>query len=52
MKFSFLLLLALVFVTSNLASPENAEAKGRKGSHRVGGRNSKGKGSHYRGGTK
>lgn len=42
--------IAIVFALSCFA--HDAEAKGRKGSHRVGGANSHGKGSHYVGGHK
>ena len=41
--FALLLILSIVFVHS-------AEARGRYGSHRVGGYTSHGKGSHYVGG--
>lgn len=40
--------LALAFALSLVASA--ADARGRSGSHRVGGYNSHGKGSHYYGG--
>lgn len=52
MKKLVLFLALAVFVTTSVAISSSAEAKGRKGSHRVGGKNSKGKGSHYRGGRK
>ena len=38
-----------IFIGSLLAATD-AEARGRKGSHRAGGYNSHGKGSHYYGG--
>jgi hypothetical protein len=41
--------LAAIFVTILIASFD-AEARGRTGSHRAGGYNSHGKGSHYYGG--
>jgi hypothetical protein len=43
-------LTALVTVLAVIASLSAAEARGRYGSHRVGGYNSHGKGSHYVGG--
>jgi hypothetical protein len=43
-----ILMLMLGFVVVNFAP--KVEAKGRTGSHRVGGYNSHGKGSHYIGG--
>ena len=43
-KYVVLILVALTFVSTV------AEARGRRGSHRVGGTNSHGKGSHYVGG--
>lgn len=36
----------------SIVSVASFEAKGRTGSHRVGGTNSHGKGSHYKGGHK
>lgn len=47
MKKMSLLALAIVFM---LIIAQTAEARGRRGSHRVGGTNSHGKGSHYVGG--
>jgi len=50
---SNILILFMVFAFfMTISLPTNAEAKGRKGSHRVGGTNSHGKGSHYVGGHK
>jgi uncharacterized membrane protein len=50
MKKSFFVLMSLIVVMSLVLAPL-AEAKGRKGSTRVGG-TSTGKGSHYVGGRK
>jgi hypothetical protein len=45
----FAMLIAVIFVVGMVAE---AEAKGRKGSTRVGGYTSHGKGSHYIGGRR
>jgi len=45
-----LVILITTFVMISIALGSVAEAKGRKGSKRVGGYNSHGKGSHYIGG--
>lgn len=45
-----LIVLSAVFFLFSILLPTVSEARGRKGSHRVGGYNSHGKGSHYVGG--
>lgn len=40
----------LALFTASIVASTDAEARGRKGSHRSGGYNSHGKGSHYYGG--
>lgn len=51
MKFTYRVLVASAMILSLAAlSFNDADARGRKGSHRVGGYNSHGKGSHYVGG--
>jgi hypothetical protein len=47
LKSAILLLAAITFVAVTIA---DSEARGRTGSHRVGGYTSHGKGSHYVGG--
>jgi hypothetical protein len=44
------LLLIVAMIAFTLSISPTADAKGRRGSHRVGGHNSHGKGSHYVGG--
>jgi hypothetical protein len=50
MKFAKYLALALSLALVFASIIDNADARGRKGSHRVGGYTSHGKGSHYVGG--
>ena len=47
-RFVGLTILSLLLIAMSYS--HDAEARGRKGSHRVGGTNSHGKGSHYVGG--
>lgn len=50
MKTTLIIAMVLALFATTLALPDQADARARYGSHRVGGYTSHGKGSHYIGG--